>query len=111
MIHYPLLVFFPTICFGEGISKEAWSLEGRSLKMSNQDGMASIRPPIFIGNNLAYWKIRTRAYLQSLGDDVWKIVEVGYQYPAVVPTDPVEKKSYETNAKAINALLGSLSDS
>jgi len=38
-------------------------------------------------------------------------VEGGYQYPEAVPTDPTEKKSYETNAKVVNALLGSLSKS
>ena len=60
--------------------------------MSNQDGMASIRPPLFNGNNLIFWKTRMRSYLQSLGADVWAIVEGGYQYPSAVPTDPVEEK-------------------
>ena len=52
-----------------------------------------------------------RSYLQSLGADVWAIVEEGYQYPAAVPIDPTERKNYETNAKAVNALLGSLTES
>ena len=52
-----------------------------------------------------------RSYLQSLGAEVWEIVEGGYQYPAVVPTDATEKKNHETNAKAVNALLGSLTES
>jgi hypothetical protein len=38
-------------------------------------------------------------------------VEGGYQYPAAVPTDAAEKKTYETNAKVVNALLGSLTES
>ena len=38
-------------------------------------------------------------------------MEKGYQYPAAVPTDLAEKESYEINAKAIKALLGSLSKS
>jgi hypothetical protein len=79
--------------------------------MSNQDGMASIRPPLFNGNNLIFWKTRMRSYLQSLGADVWAIVEGGYQYPSTVPTDPTERKTYETNAKAVNAMLGSLTKS
>jgi hypothetical protein len=79
--------------------------------MSNQDGIASIRPPLFNGNNLIFWKTRMRSYLQSLGADVWAIVEGGYQYPSTVPTDPAERKTYETNAKAVNALLGSLTES
>jgi hypothetical protein len=79
--------------------------------MSNQDGMASIRPPLFNGNNLIFWKTRMRSYLQSLGADVSAIVEGGYQYPSAVPTDPAERKTYETNAKAVNAMLGSLTES
>ena len=79
--------------------------------MSNQDGTTSIRPPLFNRNNLIFWKTRKRSYLQSLGAEVWEIVEGGYQYPAAVPTDPTEMKNYETNAKAVNALLGSLTES
>jgi hypothetical protein len=79
--------------------------------MSNQDGMASIRPPLFNGNNLIFWKTRMRSYLQSLGADVWAIVEGGYQYPSAVPTDLAERKTYETNAKVVNAMLGSLIES
>eukprot|EP00253_Pinus_taeda_P015787 PITA_15787 len=76
--------------------------------MNNHEGMGYIRPPIFIGNNLVYCKIRTIAYLQWLGADVWEIVEGGYQFPAAIPTDSAGKKLYETNAKAVNTLLGSL---
>ena len=42
---------------------------------------------------------------------MWAIVEGGYQYPASVPTDATTRKNYETNAKAVNALLGSLTES
>jgi len=72
--------------------------------------MRSIIPPIFNGNKLTFWKIRTKAYLKSLGSDVWEIVEGGYQYPVAAPTNPIEKKAYEINAKVINALLESLSE-
>ena len=78
--------------------------------MNNHEGMGSIRPPIFNGSNLVYWKIITRAYLQSLRADVWEIVEGGYQFPIAIPTDSAGKKLYETNAKAVNTLLGSLSE-
>jgi len=79
--------------------------------MNNHKGMGSIRPPIFNGRNLLYWKIRTRAYLQSLGADVWEIVLGGYQFPATIPTTSAGKKLYETNAKDVNMLLGSLLES
>ena len=36
-------------------------------------------------------------------------MEGGYTFPSTIPTDTVGKKQYETNAKPINTLLGSLS--
>ena len=53
--------------------------------MNNHKGMGSIRPPIFNGNNLVYWKIRTRAYVSE-------IVEGGYQFLAGIPIDTTGKK-------------------
>jgi len=79
--------------------------------MSNYEREASIRPPVFDGTNFVYWKVRVTAYLQSLGTEVWYIIDTGYTFPAATPTDPVEKKKYETNAKAVNTLLGCLSQS
>eukprot|EP00253_Pinus_taeda_P022515 PITA_22515 len=78
--------------------------------MSNERE-ASIRPPIFDGSNFVHRKIRTTTYLQSLGMDVWGIVEGGYTYPSVIPTDTKERMQYELNAKAVTVLLGSLSQS
>ncbi len=74
--------------------------------MSNYEREASIRPPVFDGTNFNYWKVRVTAYLQSLGTEVWNIVETGYAFPSATPTDPAEKKQYETNAKAVSTLLG-----
>eukprot|EP00253_Pinus_taeda_P012643 PITA_12643 len=79
--------------------------------MSNYEREASIRPPIFDGTNFVYWKVRVIAYLQSLGTEVWDIIDAWYTFPSATPTDPAEKKKYETNAKAVNTLLGCLSQS
>ena len=79
--------------------------------MSNQESGGSIRPLIFDGSNFVYWKVRTTTYLQSLGTDVWEIVEGGYTFPSAIHTDAASKKKYETSAKAFNTLLGSLSQS
>eukprot|EP00253_Pinus_taeda_P020619 PITA_20619 len=79
--------------------------------MSNYEREASIRPPIFDGTNFVYWKVRVTAYLQYLGTEVWDIIDTGYTFPSATPTDPAEKKKYETNAKAVNTLLGCLSQS
>eukprot|EP00253_Pinus_taeda_P011665 PITA_11665 len=79
--------------------------------MRHYEREASIRPPIFYGTNFVYWKVRVTAYLQPLGTEVWDIIETGYTFPSATPTDPTEKKKYETNAKAVNTLLGFLSQS
>eukprot|EP00253_Pinus_taeda_P028712 PITA_28712 len=79
--------------------------------MSNYEKEASIRPPVFDGTNFNYWKVRVTAYLQSLGTEVWNIVETGYAFPSATPTDVDEKKKYETNAKAVSTLLGCISQS
>jgi len=34
-------------------------------------------------------------------------VEGGYTFPTTIPTDKAGKKQYETNARAIDTLLGS----
>eukprot|EP00253_Pinus_taeda_P035127 PITA_35127 len=79
--------------------------------MSNYEREASIRPPIFDGANFIYLKVRVTTYLQSLGTEVWDIIDIGYTFPSATPTDPSEKKQFETNAKAVNTLLGCLSQS
>jgi len=79
--------------------------------MSNYEREASNRPVIFDGRNFVYSKVRTTTYLQSLGTDVLEIVEGGYTFPSVIRTDTIGENQYETNAKAINTLLGILSHS
>eukprot|EP00253_Pinus_taeda_P021997 PITA_21997 len=79
--------------------------------MRNYKREASIRPPVFYGTNFVYWKVRVTAYLQSLGTEVWDIIDTGYTLTSSTPTDLAEKKKYETNAKAVNTLLGCLSQS
>eukprot|EP00253_Pinus_taeda_P016634 PITA_16634 len=76
--------------------------------MSNSKREASIRPPIFDGTNFVYWKVRVTAYLQSLGTEVWDIIDTWYTFPSATPTDLAKKKQFETNAKAVNTLLGFL---
>eukprot|EP00253_Pinus_taeda_P012508 PITA_12508 len=42
---------------------------------------------------------------------VHKYADIGYTFPSATPIDAADKKQYETNEKAINTLLGSLSQS
>ena len=50
------------------------------------------------------------AYLCSLGLDVWNIVEKGYK-GFNDPTDAVDKKLFENDSNAMNALTCGLSNS
>eukprot|EP00253_Pinus_taeda_P022119 PITA_22119 len=76
--------------------------------MSNYEREAPIKPPIFDGTNFVYWKVRVTTYLQSLGTEVWDIIDTGYTFPSATPMDLAEKKQFETNANAVNTLLGCL---
>ena len=40
-------------------------------------GKSLIIPHLFDGTNYAYWKVHTRAFLQSLDEKVWLAIEVG----------------------------------
>ena len=50
-------------------------------------GQLLIIPHLFDGTNYAYWKVRMRAFLQSLNEKVWQAVEIGWTKPTEVPTD------------------------
>eukprot|EP00253_Pinus_taeda_P021906 PITA_21906 len=63
------------------------------------------------GNSLK-WQITVQALRMKENEvyaEVWDIIESGYTFPSATPTDTAGKKQYETNAKAVNTLLGSLS--
>ena len=79
--------------------------------MGSHEGVMTLRPPLFNGSNLLFWKIRKKSYLQSLSAEVWAIVEEGYRYPTIIPTNAAKRKKYEINTKAVNVSLGSLSKS
>ncbi|XP_031108661.1 uncharacterized protein LOC116013148 [Ipomoea triloba] len=78
------------------------------------------RPPQLIGTNYAYWKARTRIYLQAQGVNVWKAVTHGRTHPKRTLEDkseilaPVEQWSTEkinssdNNNKALNTITRSL---
>ena len=43
--------------------------------------MASLgKIPVFSGKDYAYWKVRMRAFLQSMGAEVWEITTVSYTH-------------------------------
>ena len=66
-----------------------------------------IIPPLFDGTNYAYWKVRMRAFLQSLDEKVWQAVEIGWTKPkeASADWDDAKIKATNFNGKALNALF------
>ena len=66
------------------------------------------KPPIFYGTDYDYWKVRMRAYLLSLGSEVWEIcVDPDYMNLAVCTTE-LQVRRHEVNSKAYNALIACL---
>ena len=70
-------------------------------------GQSLIIPPLFDGTNYAYWKICMRAFLQSLDEKVWQVVEIGWTKPKEAPADWDEAKikAANFNSRALNALF------
>ena len=73
-------------------------------------GQSLIIPPLFDDTNYAHWKVRMRAFLQSLDEKVWQVVEIGWTKPKEVPADWDEAKIKATNfnSRALNALFSAV---
>ena len=73
-------------------------------------GQLLIIPPLFDGINYAYWKVRMRAFLQSLDEKVWQAVEIGWTKPKEAPSDWDEAKikAANFNSRALNALFSAV---
>ena len=73
-------------------------------------GQSLIIPPLFDGTNYAYWKVRMRAFLQSLDEKVWQAIEIGWTKPKEAPADWDEAKIKATNFnnKTLNALFSAV---
>ena len=75
-------------------------------------GQSLIMPLLFDGTNYAYWKVRMRAFLQSLDEKVWQAVEIGWTMPKEVPVDWDEAKikAANFNNRALNALFSAVTN-
>ena len=73
-------------------------------------GHSLIIPPLFDGTNCAYWKVHMRAFLQSLDEKVWQVVEIGWTKPKEAPADWGEAriKAANFNSRALNALFSAV---
>ena len=71
-----------------------------------------IIPHLFDGTNYAYWKVRIRAFLQSLDKKMWQAVEIGWTKPkeALTDGDDAKIKAANFNSGALNALVGAINN-
>ena len=75
-------------------------------------GKFLIIPHLFDGTNYAYWKVRIRAFLQSLDEKVWQAVEIGWTKPkeASADWDKAKIKATNFNSRALNALFSAITN-
>ena len=75
-------------------------------------GQSLIIPPLFDDTNYAYWKVRMRAFLQSLNEKVWQAVEIDWIKPKEAPADWDEAKikAANFNSRALNGLFSAVTN-
>ena len=75
-------------------------------------GQSLIIPSLFDDTNYAYWKVRMRAFLQSLDEKVWQAKEIGWVKQKESPADWDETKIKEANfnSRALNALFSAVTN-
>ena len=68
--------------------------------------------PLFDVTNYAYWKVRIRAFLQSLDEKVWQAIEIGWTKPNESPADwdDAKIKAANFNSRALNALFSAVTN-
>ena len=71
-----------------------------------------IIPLLFDSINYAYWKVCMRAFLQSLDEKVWQVVEIGWTKPkeALVDWDDAKIKAANFNSRALNVLFSAVTN-
>ena len=68
-------------------------------------------PPYFDGSNYAFWKVRMRAFLCSIDEAVWDVVEIGWTRPEAAKStlDKAAFMASNANSKALNAIFCGMS--
>ena len=75
-------------------------------------GQSLIIPYLFDSTNYAYWKVRMRVFLQSLDEEVWQAMKIGWIKPKEVSADWDDAKIKATNfnSRALNALFSTVTN-
>ena len=64
-------------------------------------------PPYFNGSNYAFWKVRMMAFLCSIDESIWDVVDVGWTRPEATKStwDKATLAVANANSKALNAIF------
>ena len=75
-------------------------------------GQLLIIPPLLDDTNYAYWKVRMRAFLQSLDEKVWQAIEIGWtkSKEASADWDDAKIKAANFNSRALNVLFNAVTN-
>ena len=73
--------------------------------MENKEVLSTNITPRFDGSNYTFYRIRMDVYLQSLGVDIWNSLVNGNINLETTPTEPIDRRLYEYNVNARNAIL------
>ena len=76
--------------------------------MDQQEGLDTNKPPLFTGEKYAYWSVRMRCHLMSLGWNVWVATEKEHNIRNLYHIDTLELGEYDVNSKSLNAILSGL---
>ena len=68
-------------------------------------------PPHFDGNNYAYWKVRIKAFLKSINENVWNSVECRWEKPTTLVSEwsTFQKEAAAFNSKSMNVIFNVVS--
>ena len=64
-------------------------------------------PPYFDGCNYAFWKVKMRAFLCSMNETVWDVVDIGWTRPEAAKStwDKVGLAASNANSEALNVIF------
>ena len=76
-----------------------------------EHGHSLVIPPHFDGNNYAYWKVRMKAFLESIDERVWNSVEYGFEKPTTLMSEwqTSQKAAAAFNGKVMNTIFYAVS--
>ena len=64
-------------------------------------------PPNLDGSNYAFWKVRMKAFMCSIDESVWDVVDVGWTRSEAAKStwDKAALAAANANSKALNAIF------